>query len=207
MSNPTSSSPPAIRIGTGGEPHQIAGPGQPVLTTNHGMMISDDHNSLRAGPRVTDGAAAGAISSLLKAARGAGANVKIICPTIGGVALDDGTRLKADHQLGGGPSVLFDAVAIIASEAGTAALLGDAAAVAWVHDAFAHLKVIGVTQAAMPLLDHRRPDADRHPALCRDHPGAPRRTPAPRNAPCRPSSCAPKPPAPTRRMPPRPCVQ
>jgi catalase len=63
------------------------------------------------GALVTDGAAAGAITSLLKAARGAGAKVKIICPTIGGVALDDGTRLKADHQLAGGPSVLFDAVA------------------------------------------------------------------------------------------------
>jgi catalase len=104
------------------------------------------------GALVTDGAAAGAITSLLKAARGAGAKVKIICPTIGGVTLDDGTRLKADHQLAGGPSVLFDAVTVLASEAGTTALLGDAAAVAWVHDAFAHLKVIGVTQAAMPLL-------------------------------------------------------
>ena len=104
------------------------------------------------GALVTDGAAAGAITSLLKAARGAGAKVKIICPTIGGATLDDGTRLKADHQLAGGPSVLFDAVTVLASDAGTTALLGDAAAVAWVHDAFAHLKVIGVTQAAMPLL-------------------------------------------------------
>jgi catalase len=41
----------SISIGTGGETHQVAGPGQPVLTTNHGMPISDDHNSLRAGPR------------------------------------------------------------------------------------------------------------------------------------------------------------
>ena len=104
------------------------------------------------GALVTDGAAAGAITSLLKAARGAGAKVKIICPTIGGVTLDDGTRLKADHQLAGGPSVLFDAVAILASEAGGTALLGDAAAVSWVHDAFAHLKVISASTAALPLL-------------------------------------------------------
>jgi hypothetical protein len=33
------------------------------------------------GALVTDGAAASAITSLLKAARGAGAKVKIICPT------------------------------------------------------------------------------------------------------------------------------
>ena len=48
--------------------------------------------------------------------------------------------------------MLFDAVAIIASETGTTALLGDAAAVAWVHDAFAHLKVIGTTPQALSLL-------------------------------------------------------
>ena len=72
---------------------------------------------------------------------------------IGGVTLDDGTRLKADHQLAGGPSVLFDAVVVVASSAGTAGLLGESAAVAWVHDAFAHLKVIGYAADAQPLLD------------------------------------------------------
>ena len=104
------------------------------------------------GALVTDGSDAATVTALLKAARAAGAKVKIICPTIGGVTLGDGTKLKADHQLAGGPSVLFDAVAIIASETGTTALLGDAAAVAWVHDAFAHLKVIGTTPQALPLL-------------------------------------------------------
>ena len=41
----------SISTGIGGEIHQVAAPGQPVLTTNNGMPISDDHNSLRAGPR------------------------------------------------------------------------------------------------------------------------------------------------------------
>ncbi len=52
-----------------------------------------------------------------------------------------------------GPSVAFDAVAIIAGEAGTTALLDEDAAVAWVPDAYAHLKVIGGTPAATLLLD------------------------------------------------------
>ncbi|WP_164156143.1 catalase, partial [Sandarakinorhabdus rubra] len=43
--------PGTTRVGNGGEVHQVAGKGQPVLTTNQGMMLSDDHNSLRAGPR------------------------------------------------------------------------------------------------------------------------------------------------------------
>ncbi|MBC7505342.1 MAG: catalase, partial [Sandarakinorhabdus sp.] len=105
------------------------------------------------GALVTDGASAALMAGLQKAVAGAGAKLKIICPTIGGVTLDDGSKLKADHQLAGGPSVLFDAVAVMTSQAGTSALLGEAAAVAWVHDAFSHLKVIGATAEGRPLLD------------------------------------------------------
>ena len=41
----------SMATGAGGEVHQIAAKGQPRLTTNHGTPISDDHNSLKAGPR------------------------------------------------------------------------------------------------------------------------------------------------------------
>ena len=105
------------------------------------------------GLLVTDDASASVIAGITKSAAKAGALVKIVCPTVGGVTLDDGSRLKADRQLAGGPSVLFDAVAIVTSEDGAAALLGESAAVAWVHDAFAHLKVIGASDAATRLLD------------------------------------------------------
>ena len=40
-----------IAVGVGGELHQVAAEGGMVLTTNHGMAIADDHNSLKAGPR------------------------------------------------------------------------------------------------------------------------------------------------------------
>jgi catalase len=56
--------------------------------------------------------------------------------------------------------VQFDAVAVIASEAGASALLAESAAVAWVHDAFAHLKVIGATVEAQLLLDAAGVEAD-----------------------------------------------
>ena len=105
------------------------------------------------GALVTDGADAELVVAVFDAVAGVDAQLKIVCPTIGGVTLDDGTRLKADHQLAGGPSVLFDAVVVVASAAGTAGLLGESAAVAWVHDAFAHLKVIGYAADAQPLLD------------------------------------------------------
>jgi len=105
------------------------------------------------GVLVTDGASSALVGALIKAATAAGASPKIIAPRVGGVTLDDGTKLAADFQLAGGPSVLFDTVAVVASEAGTTALLGEAAAVAWVHNAFAHLKVIAHSAEAQPLFD------------------------------------------------------
>ena len=50
------------------------------------------------------------------------------------------------------PSIFFDAVAVIVSEAGARGLAREAAAVDFVSDAFNHLKVIGHVPAAEPLL-------------------------------------------------------
>jgi catalase len=67
--------------------------------------------------------------------------------------LSDGSKIAADRQLVGGPSVLFDTVVLAVSDAGVSAMLREAAAIAWVNDAFAHLKVIGLTKAGQPFLD------------------------------------------------------
>ena len=48
---------------------------------------------------------------------------------------------------------MFDTVFVALSEKGAEMLLKEAAAVAWVHDAFAHCKVIGATKGAQALLD------------------------------------------------------
>ncbi|CAN5344801.1 catalase [soil metagenome] len=47
---PAKSSKDAASTGNGGELHQTASAGQPVLTTNQGLPISDNQNSLKAGP-------------------------------------------------------------------------------------------------------------------------------------------------------------
>jgi len=52
----------------------------------------------------------------------------------------------------GGPSVLFDAVALLLTEEGAELLTGEAAARDFVADAFAHCKFIGFTPGAVPLL-------------------------------------------------------
>jgi catalase len=77
----------------------------------------------------------------------------LIAPKIGGAKLADGTMLKADGQLAGTPSQTVDAIALVLSEEGARMLLKDAAAVQFVMDAFGHLKAIGASAAAQPLLD------------------------------------------------------
>src|ERR1044072_7037265 len=42
---------PAAQTGRGGELHQTASAPDARITTNHGMPVSDDQNSLKAGPR------------------------------------------------------------------------------------------------------------------------------------------------------------
>jgi len=83
----------------------------------------------------------------------AGANVKIVAPKVGAIKLSDGSMLKADGQLAGTPSVLFDAVAVILSDEGAKMLSKDSAAVDFVRDAFGHLKAIGVDRGGHLLLD------------------------------------------------------
>jgi catalase len=61
--------------------------------------------------------------------------------------------LPADGQLAGSPSVIFDAVALVLSDEGCAQLLGESAATDFVANAFVHLKAIGFTAPAQPLLD------------------------------------------------------
>jgi catalase len=104
------------------------------------------------GILVSDGADGGIVKAVREAAEAAGAYVKIVAPKLGGVTLKDGKTLKADGQLAGTPSVIFDAVAILLSAKGCADLLHDSAAVDFASFAFAHLKAIGHSPEAMPFL-------------------------------------------------------
>lgn len=106
------------------------------------------------GILIADGTDAAALASTEKAVQAAGANAFIIAPKVGGAALSDGNNRKADGQLAGSPSVLFDAVAVILSDEGAQQLMGESAAIQFVMDAFAHLKAIGHNDGARKLLQH-----------------------------------------------------
>jgi catalase len=114
----------------------------------------------KVGVLVTDGSDGALVQALKAAVEKAGAQLQVVAPKVGGAKVTGGAKLAADHQLAGGPSIFFDAVVVAPSAEGTAALLSDAAAIDWVRDAFGHLKVIGVVDAAKPLLDRAGVKAD-----------------------------------------------
>ena len=102
---------------------------------------------------VSEGADGKLVKAIKKAAQSEGASVKIVAPKVGGVALQDGVKLKADGQLAGTPSFLFDAVALVLSKAGYTDLMNDSAASDFITNAFGHLKAIGLSKEAWPLLE------------------------------------------------------
>jgi catalase len=102
---------------------------------------------------VADGTDAAAVDALRTAVEKAGAVLQVVAPKIGGANGKGGKKIAADHQLAGGPSIFFDAVAVLVSPEGAATLAKEAAAIDWLRDAFGHLKVIGVSKAAKKLLD------------------------------------------------------
>ncbi|KJS00942.1 MAG: catalase [Desulfobulbaceae bacterium BRH_c16a] len=104
------------------------------------------------GILVADGSDGAVIEKMKMAATDSGAVVKIVAPKVGGAILADGSLLAADGQLAGTPSVLFDAVAVLLSEEGAAALSLESAAIDFVRDAFGHLKAIAVDKGGKALL-------------------------------------------------------
>jgi C-terminal domain found in long catalases len=77
-----------------------------------------------------------------------------VAPTIGGVEASDGTWIDAHEKIDGGPSTVFDAVAILASKEGAELLALEApTARDFVSDAFVHMKFIGCSDAAISLVE------------------------------------------------------
>ena len=106
----------------------------------------------KVGTVLTDGADAGLLKALQGTLDEEGASLEIVAPKIGGVELSDGSWIQAHQAIQGGPSVLYDAIAIITSDEATAQLIDDPAVRDFISDAFAHSKFIAYAGSAMPLL-------------------------------------------------------
>ncbi|RMC37224.1 catalase [Paracoccus alkanivorans] len=104
------------------------------------------------GVLVDDGSDATVLKKLQQALKKEGAAMELIAPAIGGIESSDGEKMPADHMVDGGPSVLFDAVAIVLTKNAAKRLSQEATALDFVSDAFHHCKFIGFTEGAAELL-------------------------------------------------------
>lgn len=123
----------------------------PALSIQKNMLAT--LKGRKVGVLFAEGSNGGDIDRVIKQVAKAGGTAFLIAPKLHGTKLENGKELKADGQLAASPSQLFDAVAIILSAKGTQMLLKEGAAIQFVMDAFGHLKAIGHSDAAQPLLD------------------------------------------------------
>jgi catalase len=98
-----------------------------------------------------EGSSKAEIERVRDAVVAAGGAAMLIAPKVGGIKVQGGT-LKAQGQLAGTPSVLFDAVALVLTKDAATRLAEEGAAVDFVRDAFGHLKAIGCSRDCEPLL-------------------------------------------------------
>lgn len=130
----------------------------PALSIQKNMKPSIEGRSI--GILIAEGSDSKIFQQLQKSIENEKGVVKVIAMKVGGVKMSDGSTIKADGQLLGSPSVLFDAIFICLSDKGTQSLLGEGAAVEWVMNAFGHLKAIGYTMESKTLLEKAGVETD-----------------------------------------------
>jgi catalase len=107
----------------------------------------------RLGVLVTDGVDATFLRQLETEFNDVGATIELVAPAIGGIKSEDGTWIEAKRTLATGPSVLFDAVAVVVAPQASKDIAKSLPACAFVADAYAHCKFIAYTGDARPLLE------------------------------------------------------
>ena len=153
----------AKKVGAGLRLKEMPAPAPAAMPTRQDLQKSpalsillngpDSFKGRKIGVLVSDGVDAGLLSGLKQAAESEGAMVKIVAPMIGGVTASDGSMVEGDEKVDGGPSVVFDAVAVLLSADGAATIAKEPTAKDFVTDAFAHCKFIAYSPEAMALFE------------------------------------------------------
>ncbi|MBA2655793.1 MAG: catalase [Tatlockia sp.] len=105
------------------------------------------------GLLISDGTDATLVDSLIKAVQEEGATITVIAPQIGGATLSDGLKLGAQEKIGGGPSVLYDAVALLISDWAALKPMDLFKVEEFVKDAYVHAKFIGYSKGCESLIN------------------------------------------------------
>ena len=142
---------------------RMPAPATPATAPRNDLKPSDALSIIKNPPKsfagrkvgilVTDGADAAVLAALINAVTAEKATYRLVAPEVGGIQDSAGAWHDSHEKLEGGPSVLFDSVAIIASKDGVARLTTLPAARDFVADAAAHRKFIGYTADVAPLFE------------------------------------------------------
>jgi catalase len=142
---------------------EMPAPATPMRPTRKDLKPSDALSILKNPPKsfagrkvgvlVTDGVDAALLAALGEALQAEGARHELVAPEVGGVQDSAGRWHDAHQKLEGGPSVLYDAVAVLISDEGVKALGDRPAARDFLADATAHNKFVAYVPAAAPLLE------------------------------------------------------
>lgn len=147
-----------VAEGLGMEVPDAATPAREVIDTDPSPALSILANppgtfkGRKLGLLLTDGVDGALIDALQEAVMGAGGMVEIIAPKVGGVQTAHGETVPAQQKIDGGPSVLYDAVAILASDKGAQTLAGMHPAREFLSNAYAHGKFIALSPEAAETL-------------------------------------------------------
>lgn len=141
-----------------------------AVTPRDDLPASDALSIVKNGPQsfegrkvgvlISDGCDGTVVKKLEAALKKEGAIMEIVAPKIGGAEASDGSIIEGKQMIDGGPSVLYDAVALIVSPEGAQRLEKEAAVRDFLADAFVHCKFIAHVEAAKPLLDRAGIDPD-----------------------------------------------
>lgn len=106
------------------------------------------------GVLLANGVDAKVFRSLQRTSKARGLTVKVIAPTVAGIHDDKGKSIAVDEKIGGGPSVLYDAVAVLGPFEGSKGLNHENPAVKeFVTDAHAHFKFVGYSSCCKELFN------------------------------------------------------
>ncbi|WFE76559.1 catalase [Roseinatronobacter sp. S2] len=141
----------------------VPAPHVPAVTPRGDLPPSDALSIIRKGPDsfrgrtlgivMTDGIEDALLDALIAATEDAGGKVVLIAPAVGGVTTIGGRHIVANEKIDGAPSVLFDAVAVLADDAGAAQLGEMHPARCFAADARAHAKFIALSAEAAALFN------------------------------------------------------
>lgn len=138
------------------KPAEAARPTRTDLTPSSPLSIlrnpPKSFGGRKVGALITDGVDADLVNALRRALDAEQAQLEFVASAVGGIEDSHGNRIEAEQSINGGPSVLYDAVALLISEEAAPQLMTDSAARDFVSDAFAHSKFIAYTNSAAPLI-------------------------------------------------------